>query len=263
VAEWDLRALKPVGFSIRLEHAAYSILHLINEQYLLIGNAAGGIHVINLDSRSEVRLLQNHTLPVFDLLHVASTGQVLSVAADGTMCATDTATWTCLKVLRLTNAKVRALTLSPAGTQLAVACGDGDVRLFRTADLALEGELRAASASVNAVAYLNDGQTVVCGDKDAHLHVWDLRTGLLHQSIPAHNYAIYHLALRPDGRVLASASRDRTVKLWDTSTLEPLRRMDQRKYGGHTHSVNRLLWTDDRHLLSTGDDRSIIVWGVE
>lgn len=263
VAEWDLRALKPIGFSIRLDHGAYSICHVKEEYVLLIGNAVGGIHVVDLAAMSEVWLLQNHTQPVFDMLHVPHLHLLISAAADGTLCTTDTRTWQCTRVIRLCTAKIRGLALSPDATEVAVACGDGAVRLFRTADMARVGELCAAKASVNALAYLPDGNSLVCGDKDAHMHVWDLRTGLLQQSLAAHNYAIYHLALSPDSRLLASASRDRTVKLWDTATLQPVRRMDQRKYGGHTHSVNRLLWVDDHRLLSTGDDRTIILWDIE
>jgi len=54
---------------------------------------------------------------------------------------------------------------------------------------------------------------------------------------------------------LASAGRDKAVKLWDGRNLDPMWRHESRS-GGHTHSVNAVLWLGEL-LLSAGDDRVI------
>ena len=42
-----------------------------------------------------------------------------------------------------------------------------------------------------------------------------------------------------------------------------LARIDKSQHEGHTHSVNKLLWTDfNNYLISTGDDKAIMVWEI-
>jgi centriolar protein POC1 len=78
-------------------------------------------------------------------------------------------------------------------------------------------------------------------------------------SVPAHNYAIYSIAFGHG--ICASASRDKTIKIWDELSFNPIQRLDT-KSGGHSHSVNKLLFQHD-HLISCSDDRQIICWKQE
>ena len=74
----------------------------------------------------------------------------------------------------------------------------------------------------------------------------------------AHEAGIYAVAFSADGTRLATAARDKTAKVWDAGTLDPLVRLD-RAAGGHTHSVNALLWLGDT-LVTCGDDKRIVAW---
>lgn len=260
VAEWDLHTLKPLHFTIRLDHAAYSLLHLPERQLLFIGNGTGGIHVVHLGEMQELKLLQNHSRPVFGLERVGN--QVAAVGADGLLSVTDLSTLACIKVIGLSSAKLRAVAHSAQRNEVAVACGDGRVVLLNASDFSLMGELGPHRSSVNTVAFHPNGQHLLCGEKDAWLTLWNLETGEKVTELPAHNYAIYQVAFSPNAKLFATASRDRTVKIWDTATLTVLKRLDQRRMGGHLNSVNRLLWIDDHRLVTTGDDRSLIVWEV-
>lgn len=104
---------------------------------------------------------------------------------------------------------------------------------------------------------------VVTGSKDAHLRVWDANGNIL-QAIPAHNWPIYAIELSPNNRLLATSSRDKTVKIWEAETLELIKVLDKSKYpDAHSHSVNSVVWLDDRHLASAGDDRKICIWELD
>jgi WD40 repeat protein len=47
-------------------------------------------------------------------------------------------------------------------------------------------------------------------------------------------------------------------------TLELKKVIDLEKMLGHSHSVNTLLWLEDKQLLvSAGDDKKIMVWRLD
>jgi WD40 repeat protein len=53
------------------------------------------------------------------------------------------------------------------------------------------------------------------GGEDRTLKLWDLNSGELISSTPAHWKGIYSVALSDDGRTALSGSADKTMKLWE------------------------------------------------
>jgi len=115
---------------------------------------------------------------------------------------------------------------------------------------------------VNSVCWHPEGKYLLSGGRDAHLKVWDARNNFeLITDIPAHNFAIYHIAFSPDEKLFATASRDKSMKIWDAENFSLLVRCGKDGQEGHKNSVNRLLWNENG-LVSGADDRSMIVWQV-
>jgi WD40 repeat protein len=121
----------------------------------------------------------------------------------------------------------------------------------------------AHTLSANIVRYSPDGKFLLSGGRDAHLNIWDTKNYSQVKSIPAHNYAIYDIAFSPDAKLFATASRDKTIKIWDADMFEILARISKENYEGHVNSVNKLFWSDyNNYLVSSGDDRAVMVWEI-
>ncbi|MCW5898418.1 MAG: hypothetical protein KIT10_04025 [Flavobacteriales bacterium] len=250
-------------------HAVFSLLLLQHEGLLLIGTEGGALHVTDLSQVREIRLFEAHRRGIFRMLRLPG-DRLACAGGDGNL-----SVWTLggpgrlehLRTIPVVEQKLRDLALSPDGASLAVACGDGSVRLF---DTTLFNEVHTIVAHPAPVGSdLQAGATSLCfhpakpvllsGGKDGHLRLWRSDAGFtaLH-AFPAHQGGIYRIAFAPAGERIATASRDKTAKVWDARTLDPIARLD-RQAGGHTHSVNDVRWADGL-LLTASDDRRIIAW---
>ena len=264
VAEWNLETLNQERFAIKLEAPAYSINYIKETGIILVGNGIGGIHVIDLEKKKEIKLLQHHKGPVFDLKYSITRNAFYAASADGSISACSLETISHDKTVKLCDQKIRDMSINREQNQMAIACGDGSVRIFDLSSFSEIFSFGAHQLSANAVKYHPDGKQLISGGRDAHLNIWDINDNYrVIQSIPAHNYAIYSIEFSPDNHFIATASRDKTIKIWDVETLEILLRIDKSHFNGHINSVNKLLWSKyNNYLISTGDDKSIMVWKI-
>lgn len=74
-----------------------------------------------------------------------------------------------------------------------------------------------------------------------------------------HKKAISAVKFSPDGRVLASASADCLAVAHDATTGAYKCTLD----GKHRQGLNDVIWMGNTHLITCGDDRSIVIWDVE
>lgn len=261
IALWNLESRQPEKFSARMPDIVYSICHVREKNLLLAGTAAGNIHVMDLASRKEIKILQVHKGPVFDIRYSAEQARFYSASADGSVGLSSLEDLSALKVKQLCSQKIRNLDVAQGN--VAVACGDRSVRVLDCRSLEEGAGFEAHAMSCNAVKFHPDGNRLLTGGKDAYLNVWKMEDGewKMERSVPAHNYAIYSIVFSPDGKLFATASRDKTVKVWDADTFSVLARINKEKFDGHTHSVNKLLWLDAA-LLSAGDDRVVMAWKI-
>lgn len=264
VAQWDLANPDTGEPLARVNNVIYSLKLIAAKKLLLIGQDAGGIHVIDLATRKEIRLLQFHTAAVFDLNYAAHHDLLFSAAGNGTLAITGLTDFAAIKSIKLGNEKLRNIAINNSQTAIAIGCGDGSIAVFDLPALTLKKRWMAhkESFSVNALHYSADDSILFSGSRDAHLNIFDAKNNYSPvKSIPAHNYAIYSIVFSEDKKYFATASRDKTIKIWNADSLEILARLDKEKQDGHLNSVNKLLWKDET-LISASDDRSLIVWNV-
>ncbi len=262
LALWNLETLQAEKFAAQFPSIVYAICHIPEKQILLVGTSAGSIHVLDLEKKQEVKILQHHTSSIFDLKYSVTTNCFYSVGGDGNFAICSLETLSMLQIKKLCAEKARSIAFNYYNGELAIASGDCNIRIFDLTTLEEKKTFAAHTLSANIICYSPDGNLILTGGRDAHLNIWDAKSYTLIKSIPAHNYAIYDIVFSPDTKLFATASRDKTVKIWDAESFEMLVRINKENYDGHVNSVNKLLWTE-QYLVSTGDDRAVMVWEIK
>lgn len=259
IVSWDLDDPETGQLVASVETRVFALCALPGGKRLVAGNMNGGIHWITLGEPEATRNIQHHQKGVFDLIYVD--GSVFSAGGEGTLTRWDAETCRSVESYQLSNQSLRCIAWAPGRKLLAVGASDGAIYLLDSDTLALRQQLPAAHAySVFTLAWSPDERFLLSGGRDAMLRVWDVHEGFrLHSEQAAHWFTLNHLVFSPDGALFATASRDKTIKIWDTATFQLLKVIDVLRDGGHTNSVNRLLWLPDC-LVSVSDDRSVILW---
>jgi len=261
VVEWDLGTAE--GSVLANSAAAIvSLLHLPKKDLLLVGQMEGGVHLVDLKARKEINYLKGHENYIFDIKYLPKKDELIFSSGDGSLSVWSATSNERLYHRSLCKPKLRKMELSADHKELLICRGDGVVSRFSTEDYSEIGQVKG-NAGFNVARYLADGKHLIAADKQAHLHLVEIDNGKILQSLPAHYWPIYDIQLAPEGDYFATASRDKTVKIWDATDLKVLERIEGRKYGGHSHSVNSLLWPEESRLISASDDSLVKLWQIE
>lgn len=262
ITAWDLLSGGNLPFLARLPSPVYSLCYVPEKNLLIAGTSSGAVHLIDLSKKEEVKILRHHTAQVFDIRYSSVHGRFYTLGGDGTMAVCSIESLSAIRLLKLSSSKLRQMDMDLGQTELAIACGDGDIHILDAFTLQEKYRFNGHEFSANAVRFHPNGKTLLTGGKDAFLKSWNRENQYAPmKAIPAHNFAIYRILFSPDGLLFATASRDKTLKIWNASDLSFLLRLDKETYSGHVNSVNTLIWTDS--LVSAGDDRSLLVWEIK
>ncbi len=257
VIQWDTRDLTQAKVVARVKDAVISLHYMGSSAQLIIGTLSGGIHLVDLNEKRELRYFALHKQGVFDFF--LTENRILAAGGDGVLSAWDAQSWSLLGTRQIADKSIRSMAVDKSGKQIALACSDHSIRILDAESLIEKKRIEQHSNSVFKVLFSPDGRRLLSGSRDAHLAAYDLENDFaLLDYIPAHNYTINHMAFSDDGQWLATASRDKSVKIWQTADLRFVKKLDV-VTGGHLNSVNAVFWHAES-LISCSDDRSIIRW---
>jgi cytochrome c len=149
---------------------------------------------------------------------------------------------------------VRALAISPDGTQAVSGSFDTSAIRWSLSLNTAQQVLRHHDGAVNAVAYLRDGRIVTAG-ADARIAIWTPGQQQPDRILSGHSGPIASVAVSPDNAMLASASWDRTVRLWPLNGGEP------RVLEGNAQNANGVAFSPDgKNVVSAGYDATVRIW---
>ena len=259
---WNPAIPEEVRLLARFPAPVYSVLASV-EGLLFAGTAEGELFVLDPGSKRVLNRIRAHTKGIFSITSLGD-DRLACAGGDGSLSiwklsAVDDRRCELLRTIPLCEAKLRGLAHSPQHDLLAVACGDGFVRVLDTLLFNEVATCEGHSGGANTVIFLPSRSVLVSGGKDGHLRIWDASTGYREMlSIAAHRSTVYQLIGDANGERFLSVSRDRTAKLWNADTFAPLYRLDA-QHGGHSHSVNAACWMNES-LFTAGDDRKVLRW---
>lgn len=265
LALWEVDRPDEATLFARVPSQIFSLALIPDHDLLIAGQMQGGIHVMDLKTKKEIRFLTFHDQSIYHLHYDQPNQRLLASSGNGILSVWSVPDFELLYELKLAGENIRTAISSPDGSEIAVGCSDNHLVVLDADSLKVKYRVQAHENSVFSLCYDRPGNRLFSGSRDAYLKVWDVgKKYELSHAIPAHLFTINDLVLSPNGRWLASAGRDKEVRIWDVDTYKLLKVLDKDKFDGHVNSVNRLLWMEDPELLiSVSDDRSIIAWKVE
>ncbi len=261
VAQWNINEPDNGQLLVKVPNSIYSIRLISDKNSLLVGQNFEGIHLIDLDTNTEIASLKITNSHIFDIQ--VSRNQAFIACGDGEVVILDLENFRVIQTLNPSSKSARCIAINPMVNEFIVGFSDCYIRSFSLTDYSLQKEWLAHDNSVFSVSFTTDFRYLVSASRDAHIKIWDTWSHYeLQQAIVAHIYAINSLAFSPDGKIFATASMDKSVKLWDTEQWKLLKVLDKSRHAGHATSVNKVIWLDNQHLLSASDDKTVSLWEI-
>lgn len=251
ITRWNSNDGTQDAFAIKLDFPAYTIQVIDN--LLIAGCNNGDVHVFDVIARQEIKFLKHHQSAIFSIALSSKRNEVYVGDAEGNLSIWNSKNWSLKAMLPLVVGKIRNIEVNQ--DELYLACQDGNLRVIDLNTLNETNHFYAHKDGVCSTLIWDNNYQFSSG-KDAYIRVWDRLLNKVVLAKPVHNYAVYRM-LRI-GENLISCSRDKSIKVWDDQ-LNPIQKLDA-KSGGHSHSVNDMIYLNDKLFASCGDDRRIIIW---
>ena len=164
---------------------------------------------------------------------------------------------------RLGKGSIREIAYSPNGKHLAVA-GSIGIWLYDMTTYQEVALLTGNTGTINSVVFSPDGRTIVSGNEDGTVWVWDMHTGEHIQTFRAADWVL-SVAFSPDGKTIASGGGNVEglgpgIHLRDAHTGKLLKTLE-----GHVYDTLSVCFSPDGKTLASGGEEGnydIRLWNV-
>ncbi len=186
---------------------------------------------------------------------------LFSVGVDGSLAVLDLKTRLEIPVPPQGLGPVRCAAFSPNNRVVATATATAAVSLHDLVDHRSRtlDDISASTTAAACLAFSPDGETLVVGQEDGKITLWNASTGRKRSTLPGHTEFVATLAFSPDGTALASSGGERTTRIWDL----PMSR-ERFAIASPTSTFDVLAFSPDGRLLCGADTTTPIVrlWDV-
>ncbi len=192
-------------------------------EMLATGGEDGLVHVWNLIESKKIRhrfTVKGHKHNIRTLAFSPDAEMLASGGEGGTLCLWRVSDGASLFTSTAHKSLINTVAFSPDSKILA----SGGKELFLwdpVTGTQLDTSPRKIRAWISKIVFSPDGNTLVVGNWDGILELWDVRPGGLLSTHTGHTWWVEVLKFSPDGKTLVSGSFwDGTILLWDWKTLK-------------------------------------------
>lgn len=258
---WNLAEHKKVKQFVASSGFVTSLSFSPDMKTLVCGDSVGQIRLWDVAAGTPLAALKGHTKAIRSLAFTSGGTKLLSRSEDGTAKLWNLAADAAVSEMPPISSGVFALAYAPNGRTLAV-CGANHLRLreARTGRL-LKSFPPSPFWSPFSVAFSPDGKTLVAGDSNSRLLLYDLKTGRgrKFQENRKHQAALGALsafAFSPNGRWIASGygwanlltrNYPQVVKIWNAASGRELRTLT-----GFRNTTQSVAFSPDGLTLAVG-----------
>ena len=147
------------------------------------------------------------------------------------------------------------LGFSPDGELLALASGDGSVRIYALSSRRQVRRLQTGLKRLNNLAWLPHSRTLAVASRlDSTVQLWDLARQD-HKVLNSEAGNVFAIAVSPDSKTLAVGTQDGTVVLWNLRTLRQMATLK-----AHLTYVGGLAFSPDGQILVSQAGDGVRVW---
>ena len=216
VDQFILKGYPTAGLNVRFAFSA-------DGEMLATGREDGLVHMWDLTESKKIRhrfTVNGHKHNIRTLAFSPDGKMLASGGKDRTLRLWRVAEGTLLFTSTAHKSRVNAVAFSPDGKILA--SGGNELFFWDPATATqLQANPRKLTARISTLVFSPDSNTLVVGNLDGILELWDVRTGGLLSTHTGHTRWANVLKFSPDGRTLVSSSFwDGTILIWDWETLK-------------------------------------------
>ncbi|MEL7220136.1 MAG: WD40 repeat domain-containing protein [Bacteroidota bacterium] len=146
---------------------------------------------------------------------------------------------------------------SPDGDQLAVAMGNGDIRIYNTNDFERFEKITINDLGVLDISWSLDGRFLAYGSADGETGYLNTSTWRKEGTWEAEDY-IRGVAFSPDGKRIAAGGDQNILFVYNVETGD-----QERAFESHTDWIRAVSWSADGVLVAAAsDDNTATVWSI-
>jgi WD40 repeat protein len=151
------------------------------------------------------------------------------------------------------------------GSDLFIACGDGNVIIIDLANFSLKKILSFSQQSARCIAICSQKNEIAIGYSDNHIRIFDSINYTQKADFEAHTNSVFTLAYSPDNQYLLSGSRDAHLKIWQVQQENNENRNNNyilyQDIVAHLFTINHLVYSPNGEFFATcSKDKSIKLW---
>lgn len=224
---------------------------------LLIGDIHGQVFLV--DTREKRIIAQKNAAAgaVFDF-EVTNNQKIISAHQKGKIIIWDGAL-NLIQTIDTSSKSIRNLQIVEPRILFA-AGSEGKIFKIDLVTGKLVHEIPVSANSIFSFSKISENH-FVAGGREAKL--FEIKNDSVTEICNAHLGTINCLIAPENEKWLASAGRDREIRIWSKTDYTLLKVLNRVRDGGHSASVNKILFMDQHQLLiSVGDDKQVIVWKI-